>query len=144
MKEKIVLKNEGKKLNILGDNHQVKLTGTDTNGQFISIYQDNPPETQIPMHVHHNEDEVYKVLEGEVEFTVGEKKSVLRAGDTIFLPRNIPHTWKVVGDCNAKVYLDIFPAGVELMFEELNKLPPGPPDFKKVAEICGRFGIEFV
>ena len=144
MKEKIVLKDDGKKLNILGDHQQFKLTGKDTNGQFLAIYQDNPPNTQIPMHVHQNEDEVYKVLEGEVEFTVGDKKSVLKSGDIIFLPRNIPHTWKVVGINNAKVYLDIFPAGLENMFEELNKLPAGPPDFPKVVEICGRFGIKFV
>jgi len=144
MKEKIALKDEGQKLNILGDHQQIKLTGKDTNGQYLAIYQDNPPNTQIPMHVHQNEDEVYKVLEGEVEFTVGDKKSVLKSGDTIFLPRNLPHTWKVVGTSNAKVYLDIFPAGLENMFEELSKLPAGPPDFLKVAEICGRFGIKFV
>ena len=144
MKEKVVLKEEGQKLNILGDHQQIKLTGKDTNGLFLAIYQDNPPNTQIPMHVHQNEDEVYKVLEGEVEFTVGNKKSILKSGDTIFLPRNIPHNWKVIGTSNAKVYLDIFPAGLENMFQELNKLPAGPPDFPKVAEICGRFGIRFV
>lgn len=144
MKEKVVLKGEGQKLNIIGDHQQIKLAGKDTNGQFLAIYQDNPPNTQIPMHVHQNEDEVYKVLEGEVEFTVGDRKSVLKSGDTIFLPRNIPHNWKVIGTINAKVYLDVFPAGLENMFEELNKLPAGPPDFPKVAAICGRFGIQFV
>ncbi len=63
---------------------------------------------------------------------------------TIFLPRNIPHTWKVVGTSNTKMYLDILPAELENMFEELNKLPVEPPDFLKVTEICGRFGIKFV
>ncbi len=144
IKEKIVLKDEGQKLNIIGDHQQIKLTGKDTNGQFLAIYQDNPPNTQIPMHVHQNEDEIYKILEGEVEFTVGGNITVLRSGDTIFLPKNIPHTWKVVGTSNAKAYLDIFPAGLETMFEELSKLPAGPPDFPKVAEICGRFGIKFI
>ena len=144
MKEIIVLKDEGQKLNILGDHQQIKLTGKDTKGKFLAIYQDNPPDTQIPMHVHTNEDEVYKIWEGEVEFTVGNKKSILKSGDTIFLPRNIPHMWKVLGTTNAKVYLDIFPAGLEDMFEELNKLPAGPPDFPRVAAICGRFGIKFI
>lgn len=144
MKEKIILKNEGRKLNILGDNQLIKLTGKDTDGQFTAIYQDNPPNTQIPLHIHENEDEVYKVVEGEVEFTVGGKTTSLKGGDTIFLPRKIAHTWKVVGTSNAKVYLDIFPAGLENMFEELNKLKAGPPDFPKVAEICGRYGIKFV
>jgi hypothetical protein len=38
---------------------------------------------------------------------------------------------------------NIFPAGLENMFEELDKLPEGPPDFN-VAEICERYGIQFV
>ena len=144
MSEKIILKQEGKQLNILGDHQLIKLTGKDTNGQLTTIYQNNPPNTQIPMHMHKNEDEVYKVVKGEVEFVVGSKTILLRSGDVIFLPRNIPHTWKVVGSTNAEVYLDILPAGLENMFEELHKLPPGPPDFPRVAEICGRYGVEFV
>lgn len=144
MIEKIVLKDEGRKLNILGDHQQIKLTGKDTDGTFTVILQDNPPNTQIPMHVHKNEDELYKVIDGEVEFTADGKTSLLKAGDTIFLPRNIPHTWKVVGTNNAIVDLIIFPSGIENMFEELSQLPAGPPDFIKVGEICGRYGIEFV
>ncbi len=37
-----------------------------------------------------------------------------------------------------------FPAGIEFMFKELSELPEGPPDFPKVAEICGRHGITLV
>ena len=144
MKEKIVLKGEGRKLNILGDQQLIKLTGQDTDGKFNVILQYNPPNTQIPMHVHKNEDELYRVIEGEVEFTVDGKTTLLNGGDSIFLPRNIPHTWKVVGTNNATVDLTIFPSGLETMFEELNNLPAGPPDFLKVSEICGRYGIDFV
>ena len=144
MKEKIVFKGEGRKLNILGDQQLIKLTGKDTDGKFTVILQDNPPNTQIPMHVHKNEDELYRVIEGEVEFTVDGKTTLLNGGDSIFLPRNIPHTWKVVGTNNATVDLTIFPSGLETMFEELNNLPAGPPDFLKVGEICGRYGIDFV
>jgi len=36
-----------------------------------------------------------------------------------------------------------FPAGIEFMFTELAELPEGPPDFEKVAEICGKHGISF-
>ncbi|WP_262490333.1 hypothetical protein [Hyunsoonleella jejuensis] len=37
-----------------------------------------------------------------------------------------------------------FPAGIEIMFKELSELPPGPPEFDKVAEICSKYGISFV
>lgn len=145
IKEKIVLNNEGVKLNCLGDHQVIKLSSKDTNGQYAAVFLDNPPNTQIPLHIHENEDEVYDVIEGEVEFTVSGKTTLLKDGDTIFLPRNIPHTWKVVGTKNAKVHLNIFPAGLENMFEELSKYTAtGAHDLSKVVEICGRYKVKFV
>lgn len=141
---KIVRANEGNTINVIGDIQTVKLTGKDTNGQFTLIEEENVPGTGIPPHVHSNEDEVFKVIEGEMELTVGDKTTILKAGDLAFGPRGVPHSWKIVGDKNAKVILSVFPSGIEDMFEELGKLPPGPPDFPKVAEICGRYGITFI
>ncbi len=144
LKPKIVRNDEGKTINVIGDLQTFKLTGKDTNGLFTLIEEENEPGTGIPPHVHENEDEVFKVVEGEMELTVGEKTTILKAGDLAFGPRGIPHSWKIIGDSKAKVILSVFPAGIEDMFEELGKLPPGPPDFPKVAEICGRYGIKFI
>ena len=144
LKPKIVRNDEGKTINVIGDLQTFKLTGKDTNGLFTLIEEENEPGTGIPPHVHENEDEVFKVVEGEMELTVGEKTTILKAGDLAFGPRGIPHSWKIIGDSKAKVILSVFPAGIEDMFEELGKLPPGPPDFPKVAEICGRYGVKFI
>jgi len=144
MKEKIVRQSEGKQLNVLGDNQIVKLSGQDTNGQFALIVQDNPPNASIPKHIHTNEDELFSVLEGEVEFEVGEQMTILKSGDFIFLPRNVAHSFKVIGTKNAKTTATITPAGLENMFEELSQLPAGPPDFPKVAQICGNYGLTFL
>ncbi|NNE13634.1 MAG: cupin domain-containing protein [Saprospiraceae bacterium] len=141
---KIVRSKEGKTINVLGDMQTIKLTGKDTNGLFTLIEEENVPGTGIPLHVHENEDEVFKVLEGEMELTVGDITTVLKAGDIGFGPRGVPHTWKIIGDKKAKVILSVFPSGIEVMFEELSSLPPGPPDFPKVAEICGRYGVSFI
>jgi uncharacterized RmlC-like cupin family protein len=43
------------------------------------------------MHIHTREDETFYVLAGEIEVTVGGERDVLRAGDSVFLPRGIPH-----------------------------------------------------
>ena len=144
LKPKIVRNGEGKIINVIGDIQTFKLTGKDTNGLFTLIEEENEPGTGIPPHVHENEDEVFKVIEGEMELTVGDKTTILKAGDLAFGPRGIPHSWKIIGDSKAKVILSVFPAGIEDMFEELGELPPGPPDFPKVAEICGRYGIKFI
>jgi len=141
---KIIRNDEGKTINFLGDIQTFKLTGKDTNGLFTLIEEYNTPGTMIPPHVHTKEDEIFKVLEGELELTVGDNTTVLKAGDLAFGPRNVPHSWKVIGDKNAKVILSVFPAGIENMFEELGALPPGPPDMEKVMEICARQGISFL
>lgn len=70
--------------------------------------------------------------------------TVLKEGDTAFAPKNVPHAWKVVGTEKARMITSAFPAGIEDMFEELAEMPVGPPDFEKVTEICGRYGINFV
>lgn len=141
---KIVRDNEGKTLNVLGDMQTFKLTGEDTDGLFTLIEEHNDPGVAIPPHIHENEDEVFKVVEGEMELTVGGKTTLLKAGDLAFGPRGVPHSWKIVGNTKAKVFLSVFPAGIENMFEELGTLPPGPPDFPKIVEICGRYGVRFV
>ena len=144
LKPKIVRNGEGKVVNVIGDKQTFKLTGNDTNGLFTLIEEENEPGTGIPPHVHENEDEVFKVIEGEMELTVGGKTTILKAGDLAFGPRGVPHSWKIIGDSKAKVILSVFPSGIEDMFEELGALPPGPPDFPKVAEICGRYGVRFI
>lgn len=141
---KIVRSSEGKTINVIGDRQTFKLTGKDTGGLFTLIEEENDPGVMIPPHVHTNEDEVFKVLEGELELTVGGNTTILKAGDLAFGPRNVPHSWKVVGNQKAKVILSVFPAGLETMFEELGELPPGKPDFSIVSEICGRYGISFI
>lgn len=144
MEPKIVRALEGKVVNVIGDLQTFKLTGEDTNGQFTLIEEENDPGVMIPMHVHSNEDEVFRVLEGQMELTVGDQTTILSAGDIGFGPRGVPHSWKIVGEHKTKVILSIFPAGLEMMFEELGQLPMGPPDFPKVASICGKYGVRFV
>ncbi|GGZ89962.1 cupin domain-containing protein [Algibacter mikhailovii] len=144
MKSKIVKKDSGHKLNVLGDNQNIKLTGKDTNGQFTLIEQNNKPGIGIPPHVHDNEDEVFQVMDGQVEMTIGEQTTILNSGDLIFCPKGIPHSWRVIGEQNARAILSIFPAGLEVMFEELSQLPPGPPDLEKVGKICGKYNLRFV
>ena len=141
---KIVKNEEGKILNVMGDNQNIKLTGKDTNGQYTLIEQNNEPGVGIPPHVHENEDEVFQVLEGQVEMSIGDKNTTLTAGDLIYCPKGIPHSWKVVGDQKARAMLSIFPAGLEAMFEELSQLPAGPPDLEKVGQICGKYNLRFV
>ncbi|MCB9282680.1 MAG: cupin domain-containing protein [Lewinellaceae bacterium] len=68
----------------------------DQNADQISVLEhqayhgDSPP-----LHIHHTEDEVFLVLEGEFRFVIGSNEHRLRAGDTILAPKGIPHAYRV-------------------------------------------------
>lgn len=141
---KIIKDSEGDVLNVIGDIQTHKLVGSDTNGQIVEWVDNVGPGVGIPPHIHTKEDEVFRVIKGQVEIMVDGKTTLLEAGDTAFAPKNIPHSWKVVGTEKAKMITSAFPAGIEIMFRELADLPPGPPDFEKVATICGNHGISFL
>lgn len=141
---KIIKKGEGEKIAVIGDQQTIKLTGKDTNNQFTLIEEYNEPGTQIPLHVHENEDEIFHILEGQLEVQIGNDIKQFMAGDIIFCPRGIPHAWKVIGDAKARVMLSVFPSGIENLFYELAQLPLGPPDFKKVTQICETYNIKFL
>lgn len=141
---KIVKNSEGEVLNVIGDIQTHKLVGSDTNNQIVEWVDNVEPGVGIPPHIHTKEDEIFRVIKGEVEITVDGNTTVLKAGDTAFAPKGIAHAWTVVGTEKAKMITSAFPAGIEHMFNTLAQLPPGPPDFEKVAAICGEHGITFV
>jgi quercetin dioxygenase-like cupin family protein len=141
---KIVKDEEGAVFNVIGDIQTHKLVGSDTGNQIVEWVDNVEPGVGIPPHIHTQEDEIFRVIKGQIEIMVNGETTVLNAGDVAFAPKNIPHAWTVVGTEKAKMITSAFPAGIEHMFMELAQLPEGPPDFKKVTEICGNHGVSFV
>lgn len=144
MEPKIVEAGTGRAVHVLGDSQLIRLTGEDTGGTLTLVEQINPPGVGVPLHVHANEDEVFHVLEGAIDFTVNGRTTRAEAGAVVFLPRNVPHGFITVGPGVTRSTVTAFPAGIERMFYELGELPPGPPDMARVFEICGRYGIRFI
>lgn len=74
------------------------------------------------LHKHLHQDEIFYVTEGKYRFVVGSEIMELNVGDTIFLPRNVPHTWIQLTDKGSLLYA-VQPAGtLEDFFIELNDL----------------------
>ena len=144
LEPKIILDEEGNVLNVLGDIQTHKLVGSETGNQIVEWVSDVEPGVGIHPHIHTREDEIFRVITGQIEIMVDGKTTVLNEGDVAYAPKNIPHSWTVVGTEKAQMITSAFPAGIEQMFGELSELPEGPPDFEKVAAICAKQGITFV
>jgi quercetin dioxygenase-like cupin family protein len=141
---KIVKEEEGNIINVIGDIQTHKLAGSDTGNQIVEWVNEVGPGVGIPPHIHTKEDEIFRVLKGEIEIMVGDNTTILKEGDIAFAPKNVVHSWRIVGTEKASMCTSAFPAGIEHMFTELDKLPPGPPNFEKVSKICQKYGISFV
>jgi quercetin dioxygenase-like cupin family protein len=142
---RLVSNGQGKRLNVLGDSQRILLTGEDTAGNYALVENYNSPGVSIPLHLHRNEDETFYVVAGEVDFQINGEIVRASAGTTVYLPRNAPHSFTVVGSEPAKMLMMLMPAGLEKYFEELSRLPSEePPDMEKVFEISARYGIEFL
>jgi quercetin dioxygenase-like cupin family protein len=143
MQPKVVPIAKATRLSVLGVDHLVRLTGADTGGAMTLSEVAAVPNSGIPPHVHSREDEVFHVVEGNVTFSIGGHSYETVAGTTVLAPRDVPHTFKT-GPAGARILVATYPAGIEAMFTELSRLPTGPPDMKRVGEICGRFGVTFM
>jgi quercetin dioxygenase-like cupin family protein len=109
--------NEGRMhghLQLKGVNRNIidlKVSGKDTNGDLAIFEQTSISQGRgTPLHIHHFQDEIFYVIEGEYYFQVGESKYSLNTGEYIFLPRKVPHAWTQVSE-KGKLTITFQPAG---------------------------------
>lgn len=131
-------------LNVLGIPMSIRIHGRDTGGIVSSVESHDVPGGGPPPHIHHKEDETFQILEGEYEWTVGEKTFTADKGTTIFAPRGIPHTYRYIGEGTGRLMRVITPSGFEGFFEEINALTPEEQeDIPRVIGIGEKYGLEF-
>lgn len=125
------IKLKGVNANIL----DVKVSGSDTDGDLAIFEQTSlSPGKGTPLHIHHFQDEVFYVLEGSYYFQVGEEKFHLEKGESIFLPRKVPHAWTQVSE-KGKMTVTMQPAGkLENFFVTMAALEKEPTQ-KEIAQI---------
>ncbi|WP_332369062.1 cupin domain-containing protein [Spirosoma telluris] len=66
--------------------NDVKISGKDTNGQLAVFEYVGTEKVGPVLHVHHDQDEIFSIVDGEYLFQVGDEKFIVKAGDTVFAP----------------------------------------------------------
>ena len=135
----IVVKSEesrfGEKTLISGKSpNDIKVSQTDTNGDLTVFEYTGNEKGGPPLHVHLHQDEIFFIVQGEYLFQVGEDNHNLKAGDTIFLPRTVPHSFAQLTD-NGKMFFLFQPSGkMEDFFRAIGNLssPPTPEQGAKI------------
>lgn len=120
--------------------NDLKVSGNDTGGQLAVFEYVGKQQVGPSLHVHHDQDEVFSIVEGEYLFRVGEEMFTARAGDTVFGPRGVPHTWLQRSETGKMTYF-VQPAGkLEAFFLKMNELN-GPPTEAQVQQMHREHGM---
>lgn len=110
------------------------------------------PGAEVPLHVHHREDEAFWILEGSVTVHVGDAVIEASAGDYAFGPRDIPHRY-TAGPEGCRMLFIRTPGGFENLVREMSQpaaartLPPPSDealDFERIAAIAKANGCELL
>jgi hypothetical protein len=106
-----------------------------------------------PPHIHHREDEIFYVLEGEIAVSVNDRTIKVSPGTIVFLPRDVRHSFTIESEQVRMLQL-LTPAGLEGWFREFSvpapamTLPPsnepGYHDVQRMLDVASRYGLEFV
>lgn len=123
--------------------NDIKVSTKDTNGDLTIFEYTGNEKGGPPLHIHPNQDEIFFIMSGSFLFKVGEEQFTLSTGDTIFLPRNVPHTWAQLSE-QGKMYFQFQPSGkMEDFFRVLGALK-GAPSPEQGAKIFADHDMQVV
>jgi quercetin dioxygenase-like cupin family protein len=141
----IVPAGEGTRLSVLGEIMTCKVTSGDTHRAYAVVEVVTPPQGGPPLHLHHHEDEMFYLLEGECEVQCGDQTFTATTGALVILPRKIPHRFRNIGTTPSKILVTITPGGFERFFEEVSRLPRDqPPEMDKIMAIAQHYHLELL
>jgi len=121
------------------------LLSTEATGGAISVIMAwHKPGEGPPDHVHFSQEEMFFIVEGTYELTVGGETSTVGPGTIVFIPRNVVHRFRNVGDATACMLDWSLPGGQDHYFKAISDLAAGGGfTGEKVMEISKKFDTNF-
>lgn len=101
-----------------GDTYTTTLTAGSTGGAVGMVRASVPPGRGPAPHLHHQTDEIFYVLDGELEFLAGDRMVTAGPGDALFVPRGTTHRFLNAGVLPATLLFVFTPGGPEGLFIE--------------------------
>ena len=96
-------------------------------------------------HVHFNQEEMFFIVEGTYELTVDGQTTTAGPGTIVFIPRNVVHRFKNVGDTTGCMLDWTLPGGQDHYFKAISDLAAGGGlTGEKVTEINKKFDTKFL
>jgi quercetin dioxygenase-like cupin family protein len=137
----------------------IEESGERTDGRLLQLVIRDGRGAAPPMHVHHDADESFYVLDGEMTIFVGDQRIEAGPGDFVFGPMGVRHAFLVTSE-RAEFLVTYSPAGtpgpsgcgVTGFFRDIAvpvqegepPPPPAEPDREEFARRAAQYGIEII
>ncbi|MEP9377382.1 cupin domain-containing protein [Aquabacter sp. CN5-332] len=133
---------EGAEVNVLDGRTRIMVRPDQVNGAYAILEQVIPPGKGPPLHVHRHETEVFYIVEGTFEFRVAGDTLVVGPGANVLGPRDIPHTFRNVGETPGRLVLTIIPGRFGNYFIEVDAVKDH--DRETIKALTGKYDVEIL
>ena len=141
----IVKPDQALPLKAFGLDLRVLLTTEATGGAISVLIGWHKPGEGPSDHVHFSQDEIFFILGGTYELTVGDQTTTAGPGTIVFIPRSVVHRFRNVGDTTASMLDWSLPGGQDRYFKAISELSAGGGlTSEKVTEINEKFDTTFL
>ncbi len=126
-------------ISLVGDTYTILVAGEQTDGRYCLIDMLVPDGSGPPPH-RHDFEEMFTLLDGELEFTFRGKTMIVAAPSTVNIPANAPHVFKNTSGKIVHMLCMCTPAGQEEFFlavadpvDSRTSAPPALSDEEKAS-----------
>ena len=131
------------------------VSGAESGGELGVALVTQPPGVATPLHVHSRECEAFYVLDGSLTYKAGDELHRLVGGSFIFLPKGVPHAFRITGDRPARLLVMTVPGNLLALYDEVGmpagarRLPgddgvPMDVEISRWNDIGPRYGLQVV
>ena len=143
----------GRNFLVWGDRYSFKTTASESNGAHALLEMTVNPGSGTPPHIHHAEDEMFYIVEGELSLWCGDQKTVAKPGAYVAVPKGTVHRWANESNAPAKSLVFLVPGGFDeflmkigtpMTDPEQTGSPPTQEDIDFAMSIAGDYHLEMV
>ena len=128
----------------LGVKYKTILTTEQSGGAMSIVDSWSPDGSGPPRHIHAGEDETFVVITGTCKVWIAGEERLAGPGESVFIPRGIEHTFKVVGDEPSRHLVILTPGGFEGFFADMAAGQCRiPEDMPAIEESARRHNLTF-
>ncbi len=106
---------QARHISLVGDIYTILVPGAQTDGRYCLIDMLVPDGSGPPPH-RHDFEEMFSLLEGELEFTFRGQTQTVKAPSTVNIPANAPHQFKNASGSTVHMLCVCTPAGQDEFF----------------------------